>query len=68
MNTKIVASAIYHRMISTDLLIYHTIKLVTDGRGCQNKNKIWIGDIPNSGALFHSPSPQTGFLVVFEKP
>nr|CAD7201393.1 unnamed protein product [Timema douglasi] len=37
------APAVYHRLTSTDLSSYHTVKLVADGCGGQNKNKIMIG-------------------------
>lgn len=38
-----ISSAMYHRLLNTDLSGVHTIKVVADGCGGQNKNKIVIG-------------------------
>lgn len=37
-----ISSALYHRLLNTDLSGVHTIKVVVDGCGGQNKNKIVI--------------------------
>uniref|UniRef100_A0A1B6EC16 DUF7869 domain-containing protein n=1 Tax=Clastoptera arizonana TaxID=38151 RepID=A0A1B6EC16_9HEMI len=38
-----IASALYHRLLNTDLTGVHIIKVAADGCGGQNKNKIVIG-------------------------
>lgn len=42
-DSNTVASAIYHRLNVTDMTNIHTVRLISDGCGGQNKNSILIG-------------------------
>ena len=59
-----IASALHHRLMSTDLTNYQSIKLVADGCGGQNKNKTLIGMLCKYLAE-EAPASVTQITLVF---